>query len=69
MKGIDERRTQHGAQICRLFGNQGAEAYTVRIREFLLKTGKIPEDCPQYQHLTRDRLADFGKAKIWFGES
>jgi hypothetical protein len=68
MKGVDERRTRYGTQICPLFGNHGAEACTLAIRELLRKTGKIPEDCPQYQHLTGDRLADFEKAKIWFGE-
>jgi hypothetical protein len=69
MKGVDERRTRYGAQICHLFGNHGAEVYTVGIREFLRKTGKIPEDCPQYQHLIRDPLADFEKAKVWSSES
>jgi hypothetical protein len=69
MKGVDERRTRYGAKVCVLFGNHGAEAYAVGIREFLRKTDKIPEDCLQHQHLTRDRLADFEKAKIWFDES
>jgi hypothetical protein len=69
MKGVDEGRTQYGAELFRLFGNHGDEVYTVGIREFLRKTGKIPEDCPQYQCFTRDRLADFEKAKTWFAES
>jgi hypothetical protein len=46
MKGVDERRRRYVAHIYPLFGNYDAEAYTVGIREFLRKTGKIPEDCP-----------------------
>jgi hypothetical protein len=66
MKGVDERRTRYGGQICPLFGSHGTKTQTVGILEFLRKTGRIPKDCPQYQYLTRDRLADFEKAKIWF---
>jgi hypothetical protein len=58
-----------GAKICPLLGNHDTEASTVGTREFLCKTGKIPENCPEHQHLTKDRLVDFEKAKIWFGES
>jgi hypothetical protein len=64
MKGVNEKRTRYGVQICPLFSNHGAKAYTVGSRQFLHKTGKIPEDRPQYQHLTRDRLANFETAKI-----
>jgi hypothetical protein len=69
MKGFDERRIRYEAQIYPLFGNHGAEVYTIGIREFLRERSKISEDYPQYQYLTRDRLADIEKAKIWFGES